>query len=860
MRIRNKLIVAFSVPLSILLVTAAVEVSSSINQVSAVNRQGSLATAAVGPGGIIQALQNEREDAVLTLLSDSTAAPAGLGLGSNLKSLYPQNDPVLTNTTNAIRAFQTAVDSEGSAAVPGFRTALNSVGQLGAIRSSWTSSGMAESNLSALQNAVETVYQEYTTMVDAFVNTTPQVEQEMTDAQLRTGVDTLDIGQRVDESAWATVQDLINQGLGLPSAVNQAATDLGAVQGYWEIIQSRNSGAYAKVASDSGMANIVSSLALGVQTAEQGGKPLLFSVLNSFTSSTQTANGTTTSALSNVQKQLGLIVTDRVNALHKEANQKALEISLLAVLGTLLSFGVLIKMSSTISRPLVDLARRAEVIAHEHLPRTVAQILESPAGTIIDAPELNLVVEGRDEVADVARALGAVNKSAVDLAASQAVLRRTIADAFVNLGRRNQNLVTRQLDYISEIEQKEDDPAALEELFRLDHLATRMRRNAESLLVLAGNGPARQWSSSVSAVDVVRAASAEVEDYQRLRLRHFDHAVITGAATTDLAHILAELMENGLAFSPPHTSVELFGRALDDSYVISIVDSGIGMSKDELDTANRRLAGSDSFNDLPGRYLGHYVAGRLAARHEIGISLQESETGGIVARIKVPSTAVESSVADPSVTGSSAGEPEVVSAADTVPAEWTSAVEAETVPAAWADQPAAPTFEAEAATEAADFEPESVVEDNWTVAESAEPAIEDLAIEPPAAPVLGPEPAVELPLQEPVARAVPDLAYEEIAPAVAETPAPAVAAASEPVAAEAPRPVADQPPTTPSGMPRLTRRVPGASLPEADESLRRTTPTRTTRNATGLTAALTQYLSAASGDSSGSRPAKEQDR
>ena len=178
----------------------------------------------------------------------------------------------------------------------------------------------------------------------------------------------------------------------------------------------------------------------------------------------------------------------------------------------------------------------------------------------------------------MARALDAVNKTAVELATGQAALRRNLSDAFVNLGRRNQNLVTRQLEYISEIELKEADPESLEELFRLDHLATRMRRNAESLLILAGSGPARQWSAAVPAMDVARAASAEVEDYKRLRLHHFDPAMMTGAVTTDLVHIMAELVENALTFSPPGSPVDVYGRFLEGGYVIVIVDSGIGMS------------------------------------------------------------------------------------------------------------------------------------------------------------------------------------------------------------------------------------------------------------------------------------------
>ena len=318
----------------------------------------------------------------------------------------------------------------------------------------------------------------------------------------------------------------------------------------------------------------------------------------------------------------------------------------LGLAGALLGLLLVIRVSRAVSRPLAELASQAEHLATVSLPATVQAILDADA-TGGELPELPKVRVGNiEEVAGVATALEALNKTAVELAAGQAALRRNLSDAFVNLGRRNQNLVTRQLEYITEIELKEADPTSLEELFRLDHLATRMRRNAESLLILAGSGPARQWSASVPLMDVARAASAEVEDYKRLRLHHFDPGMVTGIVTTDLVHILAELIENALSFSPPAAAVDVYGRFLEGGYVIVIVDSGIGMSSEDLATANHRLEGQGADGEVPGRYLGHFVAGRLAARHGLTISLQPSHSGGLVARVKVPAHLLEETVAD----------------------------------------------------------------------------------------------------------------------------------------------------------------------------------------------------------------------
>jgi hypothetical protein len=224
----------------------------------------------------------------------------------------------------------------------------------------------------------------------------------------------------------------------------------------------------------------------------------------------------------------------------------------------------------------------------------------------------------------------------LDLAVEQAVLRRNIADSFVNLGRRNQNLLGRQLDFITELESNETNPDTLSNLFRLDHLATRMRRNAESLLVLAGIEPPRKWAAPVRLSDVIRAALGEVEDYQRVTVRGVEPATIVGAAAADLAHLLAELIENALVFSPPDQVVDIRGRSRPDGYTLAIIDSGLGMTAADIEAANRRLAGEESFTVAPSKYLGHYVAGNLAARHGIVVHLDNSPGNGVTATVSIP--------------------------------------------------------------------------------------------------------------------------------------------------------------------------------------------------------------------------------
>jgi K+-sensing histidine kinase KdpD len=279
-------------------------------------------------------------------------------------------------------------------------------------------------------------------------------------------------------------------------------------------------------------------------------------------------------------------------------------------------------------------------MAADRLPTAVQDVLETPAGEDVVVPEVTPIeVRTRDEVANVAAALNTVQTSALDLAVEQAALRKNIADSFVNLGRRNQNLLDRQLEFITDLERQEQEPERLEGLFRLDHLATRMRRNAESLLRLAGGGDTTQsgWGGPVPIVDVVRGALGEVEGYDRVDVRTLEPAVLNATAGADLAHALAELVENALAFSPPDERVQVRGRQSNGGYVLAVMDQGVGMSPEQLEAANRRLAGRESFTVAPSRYLGHYVAGHLASSLGVTIRLEQEPTSGITARIEIPS-------------------------------------------------------------------------------------------------------------------------------------------------------------------------------------------------------------------------------
>jgi signal transduction histidine kinase len=226
-----------------------------------------------------------------------------------------------------------------------------------------------------------------------------------------------------------------------------------------------------------------------------------------------------------------------------------------------------------------------------------------------------------------------------DLAAADAERREAMSELLVNLARRNQSLLNRQLEVITDLEVRERQPDVLEELFRLDHLATRIRRNAESLLVLSGDDPARRWGNPVPLGDVVRAAAAEVEDYRRVEVLVNDYIEVEGRAVADLAHLLAELIENATTFSPPSSDVRVRSHLAPGEQitsVISIEDSGIGMSDDDLRTANALLAEAPEVDLGRSTMLGFHVVARLSQRYGLRVRLAPTPGGGVTAMVTLP--------------------------------------------------------------------------------------------------------------------------------------------------------------------------------------------------------------------------------
>ena len=287
-------------------------------------------------------------------------------------------------------------------------------------------------------------------------------------------------------------------------------------------------------------------------------------------------------------------------------------------------------------RTLSRMQHAAEDVAENRLPELVRTLSESDPQDV-DTSVTPIGINTTDEIGHVARAFDQVHAQAVRLAAEQALLRGNINAMFTNLSRRSQGLIQRQLSMISELESREADPDQLASLFKLDHLATRMRRNGENLLVLAGEDPGRRWTRPVPLVDVLRAAASEVEQYERIELASVPTADVAGRVVNDLVHLLAELLENATSFSSPQTRVRVTGHALPDGRVlVEIHDTGIGLSPDDLAEINERLANPPVVDVSVSRRMGLFVVGRLSLRHGIRIQLRPSDSGGTTALVMLP--------------------------------------------------------------------------------------------------------------------------------------------------------------------------------------------------------------------------------
>jgi signal transduction histidine kinase len=313
--------------------------------------------------------------------------------------------------------------------------------------------------------------------------------------------------------------------------------------------------------------------------------------------------------------------------------------ALIVLILLLVVLGITILVAQSMIRPLRRLREDALDVAGRRLPDIVQRLSRDSDESIEIEP---IGIDSTDEIGEVARAFDQVSGEAVRLAGEEALLRANLNAMFVNLSRRSQSLIERQLGIIETLEQSEQDSDRLSSLFRLDHLATRMRRNSENLLVLAGHEAPRKWTKPVPLVDVLRAAVSEIEQYERITMNVQAGLVIAGRAASDVVHLAAELAENATTFSREDTQVRITGQLLTSGGVlVEITDEGLGIPEQELAHANWRLDNPPVIDVAVSRRMGLFVVGRLAARHGIKVRLRRANSGGLSALIWVPETVAE---------------------------------------------------------------------------------------------------------------------------------------------------------------------------------------------------------------------------
>ena len=581
--IRIKLGATLLVPVLALVVVAGLEMFAAANEVDEVHDQAEIATATLGPPSLLLNIELER-NAVSTYL---------LGTEDSVALSVENKEEAFAETDAAIEDFRAMVEGNGGFVAEKYQPALDALDNLTALRKQVTDY-QGERSIE-LNPFVREVFDGYTAIMDEIYDANAQVVPTISNARLRRGAELADtsahqrdISAQFIRTLLRTVAEPPGDGVDTPAEINELATLLGTLRRNAETIQTKAEGPYKQMADELFAKEHIRKYPEIIQNVLDTGDVDITLVLETSTGDEAGGFGYTV-----FSKQ----VNDQLRA---DADDVRADAD-----GRLRTYGILAALAIA-AGPGHDVARvevadpaaaGADPAGRPRWPRPACPTRCAASSTPRSARTSRYrrsnpsAVKTRDEVGDVAEALNTVQETALELAVEQAVLRRNIADSFVNLGRRNQNLLGRQLDFITELESNETDPDTLASLFRLDHLATRMRRNAESLLVLAGIDPPRRWSAPVRLNDVIRAALGEVEDYQRVSVAGVEPATVVGSAAADLAHLIAEFVENALTFSPPDQNVEIRGRHIDAGYTLAIIDNGFGMAPDDIERANRRLAG-----------------------------------------------------------------------------------------------------------------------------------------------------------------------------------------------------------------------------------------------------------------------------
>ncbi|KUL27840.1 sensor histidine kinase [Actinoplanes awajinensis] len=606
--IRSRVVRMLALPLAAMVVMLSVIYTGEITRYRNASATERRITVTLALQSLVQELQNERGLTVAVLGGNT-------GFRSRIAPARQRVDAQRAEARTALAA--------GDAFAGETAESLAALDQLAGVRTS-ADAGRAER---------DETFDLYTGLIEDLTGDTRHLEI-VEDLELRRGAESLEMLTEVKE---ATAQEWVF----LDGVISAGGFQTGEFSELLNIVASRDLslGEFDEFADDAGRAAMATVVASGAAQQARAVERAALSAgdrqsLLADSGSWWTAVATTLDDMTALGQRIGESTLVRAQHLQDRATLRLELLSAVVLLCLAGSAYLAIAASRSLAEPLAGLAGEADRLAGERLPEAVRR---AAAGEDTGPPEpLPVSRAASAEVRRVADAFDRVRSTAYALATEQAQLRRTAAESMADLGRRNQNLLRRQLGFISRLEREESNPNGLANLFELDHLATRMRRNAESLLVLVGAASPRQWPGPLPLTDVIRAAVSEVEEYRRVVLRRLDEAQVHGGIASGLAHMLAELIENGLTFSPPDVEVEIHGRRMGDGYLIAVCDQGVGMNDEDLARANRRLCGDGDFMTGPSRFLGHYVVGRLAAEMDVQVRLTPSPVTGVTARISLP--------------------------------------------------------------------------------------------------------------------------------------------------------------------------------------------------------------------------------
>jgi hypothetical protein len=645
LRVRSRLLLLVAVPTIAAVALGGFRVASSVQSEQRFERVHQLAILGQDDTSLVQALENER---------DHTVYYIALGVGGGRASVLPSRPKVRAAMTASQLGVQYAATDQAASQVRGLAQQLGS-SYPRQIRQQAKTVLAALDGLPSLRAAaantnmpVLTVVTRYASIVEDLLALDNGIGQIAGDPVLAQAVSTLGLVSQIKEEASqqrAILAAALLQGAFGPHELAALQNAVSAQQINLNALDSTASASQLQLwnadvsASFGNQASADELLAISLAT-NAGGSGSLASDPTTADDWYNTMTNTIEYQMGRVQQQLVASITARASVLRKNAITGAVVDAIVVLLILLLAMAFTTVVGQSMVRSLRKLATGALEVAGVRLPEMVNRISET-GGDVIPLEVQPIDVDSSDEIGEVARAFDQVHREALRLAANEAALRGNVNAMFVNLSRRSQSLVERQIRLIDDLEHGEQDEERLSNLFQMDHLATRMRRNSENLLVLAGHEIPRRWNEPVAMVDVLRAAVSEIEQYERVSINVQPGISVRGPAVNDAVHLVAELVENATSFSSAETPVTVSGHLLNAGGVLlDISDQGIGMSADEMAHANWRLDNPPAVDVSVSRLMGLFVVARLAARHGIRVRLRTAAVGGLTALVWLPDETV----------------------------------------------------------------------------------------------------------------------------------------------------------------------------------------------------------------------------